>query len=422
MKKLLAFMLVLVMSFGLVACGSGADKKENATTTAAAKEEKTEAAKEEKTEAAKEEKTEAAKEEKTEAPKEDKTEAETEKKAEDKKEEAAPADELNIGVFYYDFADAYIATVRAEMDKMLDKMGVTYKNYDAAGSQPTQTDSIKSAIAAGANLLIVNVVETSSEDAAKEIASAAKEAEIPVIFFNREVTNDVVNGYEKAAFVGTDAPEAGHLQGEMIGDYLVANFKDVDLNGDGKISYVMFKGQEGNAEAEARTQFAVEDADKILKDNKLEALAYYDENADSKFLVDKDGKWSAAAANDYMSTILGSYSEDQKNMVELVIANNDEMALGALSALQNAGYNKEDGKYIPIFGVDATETAQGKIKAGEMVGSVKQDNVGMAATITQLVQNIKDGKDLMAGTEDLNVDKDVDKIRVPYQKWTAESK
>ncbi len=419
MKKLLAFMLVLVMSFGLVACGTGEEKKKEEATkaaTEAAKEEKTEAAKEEK-----EEKTEAAKEEdkKEEDKKADDKEA---KKEEDKKEEAAPAGELNIGVFYYDFADAYIATVRSEMDKMLDKMGVEYKNYDAAGSQPTQTDSIKSAIVAGANLLIVNVVETSSEDAAKEIAAAAKDAEIPVIFFNREVTNDVVNGYEKAAFVGTDAPEAGHLQGEMIGDYLVANFKDIDLNGDGKISYVMFKGQEGNAEAEARTQFAVEDADKILKENKLEALAYYDENADSKFLVDKDGKWSAAAANDYMSTILGSYSEEQNNMVELVIANNDEMALGALSALQNAGYNKEDGKYIPIFGVDATETAQGKIKAGEMVGSVKQDNVGMAATITQLVQNIKDGKELMAGTEELNVDKDVDKIRVPYQKWTAESK
>lgn len=401
MKKLLAFMLVLVMSFGLVACGTGEEKKEEPTQAA------TEAAKEEKTEAAKEE------EEKAEDNKEEE---------EAKEEEAAPAGDLNIGVFYYDFADAYIATVRAEMDKMLDEMGVEYKNYDAAGSQPTQTDSIKSAIAAGANLLIVNVVETSSEDAANEIAAAAKEADIPVIFFNREVTNDVVNGYEKAAFVGTDAPEAGHLQGEMIGDYLVANFKDVDLNGDGKISYVMFKGQEGNAEAEARTQFAVEDADKILKENKLEPLAYYDENADSKFLVDKDGKWSAAAANDYMSTILGSYSEEQENMVELVIANNDEMALGALSALQNAGYNKEDGKYIPIFGVDATETAQGKIKAGEMVGSVKQDNVGMAATITQLVQNIKDGKELMAGTEDLNVDKDVDKIRVPYQKWTADSK
>ncbi len=400
MKKLLAFMLVLVMSFGLVACGTGEEKKEEPTQAA----------------------TEAAKEEKTEAAKEEEEKAEDNKEEEAKEEEAAPAGDLNIGVFYYDFADAYIATVRAEMDKMLDEMGVEYKNYDAAGSQPTQTDSIKSAIAAGANLLIVNVVETSSEDAANEIAAAAKEADIPVIFFNREVTNDVVNGYEKAAFVGTDAPEAGHLQGEMIGDYLVANFKDVDLNGDGKISYVMFKGQEGNAEAEARTQFAVEDADKILKENKLEPLAYYDENADSKFLVDKDGKWSAAAANDYMSTILGSYSEEQENMVELVIANNDEMALGALSALQNAGYNKEDGKYIPIFGVDATETAQGKIKAGEMVGSVKQDNVGMAATITQLVQNIKDGKELMAGTEDLNVDKDVDKIRVPYQKWTADSK
>ena len=56
------------------------------------------------------------------------------------------------------------------------------------------------------------------------------------------------------------------MQGEMIGDYLVENYETVDLNGDGKISYVMFKGQEANAEAEYRTQYAVEDADKILAD------------------------------------------------------------------------------------------------------------------------------------------------------------
>ena len=324
-------------------------------------------------------------------------------------------------MFYYNFADIYISTVRNELDKMLDNLGVAYKNYDAAASQTTQTDAIKTAVASGTNLLLVNIVETSSEDAAKEIANIAKEANIPVVFFNREVSDNVVKGYEKAAFVGTDAPEAGHLQGELIADFLKANYDTVDLNGDGQISYVMFKGQESNQEAEARTQFAVEDADKLLQEAGKKPLVYFDANASTKYLVDKDGNWSAAAANDYMSNILSNFTENDKNMVEIVIANNDDMALGALSALQNAGYNKEGAKYIPIFGVDATETAQQKIKAGEMTGTVKQDNVGMASTLTALVKNIKEGKNLMDDTGSFNVDQGVAKIRVPYQKWTKDN-
>ena len=96
-------------------------------------------------------------------------------------------------------------------------------------------------------------METSSPDAAQQACDAAKNAGIPIIFFNREVSDDVVNSYEQCAFVGTDAAEAGHMQGEMIGDYLLENYDTVDLNGDGTISYVLFKGQEGNAEAEYRT-------------------------------------------------------------------------------------------------------------------------------------------------------------------------
>lgn len=86
-----------------------------------------------------------------------------------------------------------------------------------------------------------------------------------MIFFNREVSDAVVNSYEKCAFIGTDAAEAGHMQGQMIADYLLANYDDVDLNGDGTISYVMFKGQNANPEAEYRTQYAVEDCDAALE-------------------------------------------------------------------------------------------------------------------------------------------------------------
>ena len=121
------------------------------------------------------------------------------------------------------------------------------------------------------------------------------------------------------------------MQGQLIGEYLLENYDAVDLNGDGSISYVMFKGQEGNAEAEARTQFAVEDANAVLTEAGKPALVFYDANATDKYLVDQGGKWSAQAANDYMATILAPYSEANGNMVELVICNNDGMAEGAIS-------------------------------------------------------------------------------------------
>ena len=255
----------------------------------------------------------------------------------------AQAGELNVAVFYYNYSDVYISSVRNNMDEMLTALGVNYDNFDGAGNQSQQTDQINTALANGANLLIVNIVETSSPDAAQNAVNAAKDAGIPIIFFNREVSDDVVNSYDKCAFVGTDAPEAGHMQGKLIGEYLLANYEAVDLNGDGVISYVMFKGQEGNAEAEARTQFGVEDADTVLTGAGKPALAYYAGDVATKYQVDQNGSWSAAAAVAYMDTILAEYSEANGNMVELVIANNDDMALGAISSLQTAGYNLGDG-------------------------------------------------------------------------------
>ena len=338
------------------------------------------------------------------------------------------ASELNVGVFYYNYSDVYISRVRNNMDEMLKGLGVKYDNYDGAGNQAQQTDQINTAITNGANLLIVNIVETSSPDAAQNAVEAARGAGIPIIFFNREVQDDVVNSYDKCAFVGTDAPEAGHMQGALIGQYLLDNYDALDLNGDGTISYVMFKGQEGNAEAEARTQFGVEDADAVLTAAGKPALAFYDANNSAKYLVDQNGSWSAAAATNYMDTILAEYSEANKNMIELVIANNDDMALGAVASLQTAGYNLGEGKTIPVFGVDAIDSAKQAIDEGKMTGTIMQDAVGMAKTITALVGNVQSGAELMNSIDEANgynVDKNddgtvkVNKIRVPYGVYTG---
>ena len=323
-------------------------------------------------------------------------------------------DTMRVDVFYYDFSDIYISTVRAAMDEQLKAMGIEPNNWDAAGSQPTQTDQVNTAITAGSDLLIVNIVETATSAPAQDIVNAAKSAGIPVIFFNREVSDDVVNSYEQAAFVGTDPAEAGHMQGELIGNYLVENYDAVDLNGDGVISYVMFKGQENNPEAEMRTQYSVEDANAILEENGKPALAYYDASATTQYLVDPNGSWSAAAAQDYMTTILSAYSEANGNMVELVIANNDDMGLGAITALETAGYNNGTGTTIPVFTVDGLQGIVDAISAGKATGAVGQSASGLAESVATLVKNYQADGDLMSNTGDMIVDETVAKIRVPY--------
>ena len=155
----------------------------------------------------------------------------------------------DVHVFYYTYSDTYITSVRSALNKAFSEKNISYQDYDSNSNQTTQTEQVQTAITKGAKVIVVNIVNTGSNDAANGIVSLAKNAGIPVIFFNREVSDDVVKSYEKCAFVGTDAAEAGHLQGEMIGEYIAENFDKVDLNGDGEISYILFKGEEGNKEA-----------------------------------------------------------------------------------------------------------------------------------------------------------------------------
>lgn len=323
-------------------------------------------------------------------------------------------DKTEVAVFYYTYSDPYISSVRTALDGMLAEGGYDFTDYDANGNQTTQTEQVQTAIAKGADVLAVNVVDTGSDDAAQNIINLAKEKGLPVIFFNRSVEKNVVTSYEKCAFVGTDYEEAGRMQGDMIGDYLVGNYDRLDRNGDGRINYVMFKGQEGNLEAASRTTLSVENANARLAEVDLPPIEFYDQSNKSGYLVDQDGLWSSASATNYMSTILAKHSDAAGNMIELVIANNDEMALGAVSALQGAGYNKGDeANTIPVFGVDATPAAVDAIKSGTMTGSIKQDGEGMAEAIMILSDNLVNNKDVMDG---ISADNNEDgwKVNIPY--------
>ena len=397
-KRLLAVAMSGVMAMSLAACGGS---NEAAATTAAP----------------------AA----TEAPAGDATEA-AETKAAETEAPAAEAVDLDVAVFYYTYSDTYISSVRTALDAALTYAGIKFQNYDSNSNQTTQNEQIDTAISQGANLLIVNIVTSGSVDASQAIVDKASTAGIPVIFFNRAVESDedegkVLGSYDKCAFVGTDAPEAGHMQGKMIGEYVLENYDAIDLNGDGTISYAMFMGQLGNVEAIYRTQYGVEDADAALTAAGKPALEYFDASNTDKYQVDQEGNWSATAANNYMNTNLAQYNEDNGNMIEIVICNNDGMAEGVITALNDKGYNlgTEDSVTIPVFGVDATDAAKQLIADGKMTGTIKQDAEGMANGIAYLAKNVGAGKDLMADTGDFNISENVsNKIYIPYATYTGE--
>ena len=336
--------------------------------------------------------------------------------------------DFDVTVLYYAYSDTYISSVRTALDADLTAAGITYTDYDSNNSQTTQNEYIDTAIANGTDLLIVNMVTSGSSDTANSICDKAEAAGIPVIFFNRAVEEDdnagaVLGTRSNIAFVGTDAPEAGHMQGEMIGNYLIENYDAVDLNGDGEISYAMFMGDASNVEAIYRTQYSVEDANAILTENGYPELVYFDSTNENKYQLDMTGAWSAQAAMEYMQTNLASYSEANGNMIELIICNNDNMAEGCITALQAAGYNNGEGTTtIPVFGVDATDSAQQLIANGTMTGTIKQDAEGMAECIALLATNVMKGEDLLANTDSYTKDtaNSLDnKIFIPYQEYTG---
>ncbi len=352
MKKMIALALALVMVLGMVACGNSTPSETTAPNASGATGESTANA--------------------------------------DK-----PVSNLKVSTFWYEESDIYLSSVRNALNKELDALGVTHDDQFASNDQAKQLDQIKTAIAGGSNLLIVNVVTSGAPDTAKDILDAA--GDIPVIFFNRAIGTDgadipVLTEAKNAAFIGTDAPEAGHIQSKMIGEYVKDHFDEIDVNKDGKISYAMMKGEESNIEAIFRTQYGVEDADKILTGAGKPALEYFDSKNPDKYQVDQGGAWSAAAAKEYMDTNFVTYNETAGNMIELVICNNDGMAEGVIASLQDKGYNKDGGHMVPVFGVDATDNAKALIADGAMSGTVKQDAEGMAAAIAQTVSAISGGK------------------------------
>ena len=333
-----------------------------------------------------------------------------------------------VVVSWYTFGDVYLTSVRTALEAAFEGQGLSVTSKDSNANQQTQTDDINTALVTGASAIVINMVESGAIGTAETLMSTVAGYGVPVVFFNRAVSTDDAEaaalflGYEKSAFVGTKFDEAGKMQGTMIGEYVLANYDAIDLNGDGVISYVMFKGDEANQEAILRTQYGVENADAVLTAAGKPALQYYDAGATTKYLVDMNGTWSNTASFEYMSTILAQYNVANGNMVELVICNNDDMALGAVNALTNVGYNTgvEGDPVIPVFGVDATDTAKELIAAGRMTGTIKQDAEGMADAVAVITANMVAGRDKFEGLNPNYGIVDGWMVTIPYGVYTGE--
>lgn len=308
-------------------------------------------------------------------------------------------DAKKIAVLLYNADDTYIATVRQELEK-LDKEddSIEFTFQDGQNNQGTQTDQINNVIAQGVDGVLLNIVDVK---AAPTAMSTLEAKGIPTVFFNRDMTEslkeDKTNNF---LFVGTNADEAGVMQGDMLATLWEKG--EMDRNGDGKLDYVMLNGGIDNPEAQARTKFSVD----TLKEKGIEVNE----------IALQDCQWDTAKAKEAMD----SWLQTDKDNIDAVIANNDGMAIGAITSLQAVGFNKGDSTdkehYIPVVGVDATEAAKDAIAKKTMYGTVLQDAKGMAKTCTDIIKNKLSGKDWTDST-DYKLAEDKVSIRVPYQKY-----
>ena len=223
---------------------------------------------------------------------------------------------------------------------------------DGANDQPTQTGQIDNFINDKVDVLIVNPVNSSS---AETITDKVVEAGIPLVYINREPDADEQKRWEEndwnVTYVGCDARQSGTFQGELIKDL---GMDKVDINGDGKIQYIMIEGDPENVDAQYRTEFSV----KALTDAGIEV----------EELDDQVGNWQQDQAQQLVANALGQHGEK----IEVVFCNNDAMALGALQAIQSAG--RKVGEDIFLVGVDALSEALENVISGAMTGTVFNDH------------------------------------------------
>lgn len=286
----------------------------------------------------------------------------------DGSKEGSGGKEPKIGVAIYKFDDTFMTGVRNSIKE--NAKGIASVDIvDSLNSQPTQNDKVDLFISKKSDALLINPVDRT---AAGVIIDKAKAADTPVVFLNREPLPEDMKKWDKVYYVGAKAEESGTMSGELIVDYWKAH-PEADKNGDGVLQYVMLMGEPGHQDAELRTKYSVEAI--VNAGIKVEKVA------------EDSGMWDRVKGQEKMAAFLGSHGDK----IEAVLANNDDMALGAIEALKAAGYFKGD-KVMPVVGVDATAPALEALKDGTMLGTVLNDAVNQGKASVKLASLLANGE------------------------------
>ncbi len=236
--------------------------------------------------------------------------------------------------------------------------------------------------------------------AKKNIEITVPNKDKPVIFFNRQPGDAITGKVDTAAlnhnadtfFVGSDAAGGGAMQGALVADFLLgSDANKIDRNGDGIIGYLLLIGSDVQIDADYRTQgmrkaLGTWNGSSKARDVKIGSIkisnkAYQIEELDSKVMKDKTGSsWNTKMASESMAFWLWKY----KDKIDMVISNNDSMALACINT-------KGFPKGIPVFGYDANEAALDAIEKGEMAGSISQSFDYQAAMTMLMMRSLVDG-------------------------------
>jgi methyl-galactoside transport system substrate-binding protein len=271
-----------------------------------------------------------------------------------------PPDAIGVAVFRFD--NEYLSLIREAITNAANAKGATVDIVDGQNSQPAQNEQIDLFITKGLPAIAVNQVD---RELANVTLDKAKAANIPVVFFNKEPLPEVLQSWDKAYYIGAKAEESGQMQGQLVLDYWQAH-PEADKNGDGIIQYVMLSGPADHQDAQIRTEQSI----KFINDAGVQTQA----------LAEQIGDWNRPLAVEQMTAIYAQHGE----AIEFVLANNDNMAIGAVEALKANGYFGDTGRFLPVVGVDATEPARESMRAGELLGTVLNDAVNQGTATFNL--------------------------------------
>jgi methyl-galactoside transport system substrate-binding protein len=309
-----------------------------------------------------------------------------------------------IGVTIYKFDDTFMSYVRGKIESEAKAAGVTISVQDGQGDQSKVNDIQDLFLTQGYNSLALNMVEPTAANVIIQKVSAKK---VPVVFFNREPDAADLAKYPLAYYVGAKAQASGTMEGEIIADYWKAH-PEADKNKDGVLQYVMLIGDPANTDAKYRTEFSI----KALTDSGIKVQS----------LAEDTAMWNRGDAQNKMQAWLSKFGDK----IEVVFANNDDMALGAIEALKAAGYFGPGKKFIPVVGVDATPPALDALKQGTLLGTVLNDAENQGKATFDLAAELAAGKTPLKTVAPLagadgKPDPNGHYVWVPYTKVTQEN-